>query len=295
MIGKTQIREFVEAARSDEAADLVRAALIIPYVEHPRVDREATLAEFERLGRRASERLAALGDRAGALDRVAALNVLLFDEEGFTGNETRYDDPRNSFLDDVVARRTGIPITLAVVYLEVASRAGFGLEGVNFPGHFLVRAPQAPADLTVDEDLLIDPFHRGALLSRTDCEKLLERHVGSETPFSTDLLLVAHKREILVRMLTNLKRLYVRFRSFPQARDITNLLLELDPVQAIERRDRGLLSYQLHDYRDALRDLEAYLQQLAPVPTQVDEELRQEYEQIWDHVKTLRRRLAAFN
>ena len=104
----------------------MRAALIIPYVEHPRVEREATLAEFDRLGRRAGERLAALGDRAGALDRVAALNVLLFDEEGFTGNETRYDDPRNSFLDDVVARRTGIPITLAVVYLEVAARAGSG-------------------------------------------------------------------------------------------------------------------------------------------------------------------------
>lgn len=295
MINETQVREFVEAARSDDASDLVRAALVIPYVEHPHVAREATLAEFDRLGRRASERFADLGERAGALDRVAALNVLLFDEEGFTGNETRYDDPRNSFLDDVVARRTGIPITLAVVYLEVAARAGFGLEGVNFPGHFLVRAPQEPTDPTIDEDLLIDPFHRGALLSRADCEKLLERHAGSETPFSSDLLMVAHKREILVRMLTNLKRLYVRFRSFPQARDITNLLLELDPVQAIERRDRGLLSYQLHDYRDALRDLEAYLQQLAPVPTQVDEELKQEYEQIWDHVKTLRRRLAAFN
>jgi regulator of sirC expression with transglutaminase-like and TPR domain len=295
MISKAQVREFVEAARSDDAADLVRAALIIPYVEHPRVAREATLAEFDRLGRRAGERLAALGDSAGALDRVAALNVLLFDEEGFSGNEARYDDPRNSFLDEVVARRTGIPITLAVVYLEVATRAGFGLEGVNFPGHFLVRATRQSIDLTVGEDLLIDPFHRGALLSGEDCEKLLQRHVGSETPFSNDLLSVANKRDILVRMLTNLKRLYVRFRSFPQARDITNLLLELDPVQAIERRDRGLLSYQLHDYRQALRDLEAYLQQLAPVPTQVDQELRQEYEQIWDHVKTLRRRLAAFN
>jgi regulator of sirC expression with transglutaminase-like and TPR domain len=295
MISPAQVDEFVSAARSADAADLVRAALIIPYVEERHVDREATLAEFDRLGRRARERLAALDAAADATDRVAALNTLLFDEEGFTGNETRYDDPRNSFLDEVIARRTGIPITLSVVYLEVASRAGFGLQGVNFPGHFLVRAPRTPTDELSESDLLIDPFHRGALLSRVDCERLLEQHVGTETPFSSDLLAVAHKREILVRMLTNLKRLYMRFRSFPQAREVTNLLLELDPVQAIERRDRGLLSYQLHDYRLALRDLEAYLQQLTPVSATVDEELRHEYEQIWEHVKTLRRRVAALN
>lgn len=295
MINQVLVREFVGAARSDAAADMVRAALIIPYVEHPLVDRDAALAEIERLGRRASERLTALGTLAPAADRIAALNTLLFDDEGFSGNETRYDDPRNSFLDEVIARRTGIPITLAVVYLEVAARAGFDLQGVNFPGHFLVRASPNTTALWSDGDLLIDPFHRGALLSQRDCERLLARHVGADTPFSSDLLVVAHKREILVRMLTNLKRLYVRFRSFPQAREVTNLLLEMDPVQAVERRDRGLLSYQLHDYRRALLDLEAYLQQLAPVPTAVDEELRQEYEQIWEHVKTLRRRLASFN
>ncbi len=102
MISKTRSGSSSRRPAATRPSDLVRAALIIPHVEHPRVAREATLAEFDRLGRRASERLAALGDRAGALDRVAALNVLLFDEEGFSGNEARYDDPRNSFLDDVV-------------------------------------------------------------------------------------------------------------------------------------------------------------------------------------------------
>jgi regulator of sirC expression with transglutaminase-like and TPR domain len=296
MITRAHIDEFVSATRSANPADLVRAALIIPYIEQLTVDREATLAELKRLGQRAGERLAKLGTEAGREDRVAVLNELLFDEEGFSGNETRYDDPRNSFLDVVIERRTGIPITLCVVYLEVAARAGFGLiDGVNFPGHFLVRAPTAPSRFWEDDDLLIDPYHRGALLSRHDCEKLLERQIGSETPLTQDMLAIAGKRDIVIRMLTNLKRLYVRFRSFPQARDVTNLLLELDPVQAVERRDRGLLSYQMHDYRRALIDLEAYLQQLAPVPTNVDEEFRQEYEQIWDHVKTLRRRLASFN
>ena len=296
MITRAHIDEFVNATRSANPGDLVRAALIIPYLEQPAVDREATIAELKRLGQRAGERLAKLG--AGSLreERIAILNQLLFDEEGFTGNETRYDDPRNSFLDVVVEQRTGIPITLSVVYLDVAARAGFGLiDGVNFPGHFLVRVPTAPSQFWEDEDLVIDPYHRGALLSRPDLEKMLARQLGSETPLTQDMLSIAGKRDIVIRMLTNLKRLYVRFRSFPQARDVTNLLLELDPVQAVERRDRGLLSYQLHDYRRALIDLEAYLQQLAPVPTGVDEELRQEYEQIWDHVKTLRRRLASFN
>jgi regulator of sirC expression with transglutaminase-like and TPR domain len=295
MMTDTQVAAFLTAAQSPDAADLVRAALIIPLVEHRVVDPAPTMAELDRLGQRARTLMEGLGGEATATDRIAALNSLLFDEEGFTGNETRYDDPRNSFLNEVMTRRTGIPITLAVVYLDVAWRAGFDLEGVNFPGHFLVRAPQAPIDLAIGEDLLIDPFHRGALLTRADCERLLERHVGGDTPFSRDLLASAHKHEILVRMLTNLKRLYVRFRSFPQAREVTNLLLALDPAQAMERRDRGLLSYQLHDYRPALRDLEGYLQQLAPVPKAVDDEVRQEYEQIWEHVKTLRRRLASFN
>jgi regulator of sirC expression with transglutaminase-like and TPR domain len=294
MISELVVREFLASAHSADEADLVPAALIIPRVEYATVDPEPALATLALLGERASTRVAALGPAASTRERLDVLNGLLFDEEGFTGNEARYEDPRNSFLHDVIARRTGIPITLAVVYIDVARRAGVMLEGINFPGHFLVRAPRV-ADLEAGDDIVIDPFHRGAFLSDHDCEQILRRHLGSDAVFSRELLASAHKRHILARMLTNLKRLYVRFRSFPHARDVTHLLYALDSSASMELRDRGLLAYQLQDFRGALRDLEAYLQQTLPIPAAVDEEKRQEFEQIWEHVKNLRRRLASFN
>ena len=138
-----------------------------------------------------------------------------------------YEDPRNSCLNEVLDRRTGIPITLALLYMEVARRAGVPVEGVNFPGHFLLRCP-APARHADAEDLIIDAFHGGALLSRD----LLRRRAGAARDedagedddagvFESRLLPHATKPQILARMLLNLKRIYVRMHSFPQARDIT--------------------------------------------------------------------------
>lgn len=295
MISELVVREFLASAHSQDEADLVQAALIIPRVEYATVDPEPALATLAYLGEQALTRVEALGPLASTRDRLDVLNRLLFDEEGFTGNEERYEDPRNSFLHDVIARRMGIPITLAVVYIDVARRAGLMLEGINFPGHFLVRAPRMRNDMSGDGDLVVDPFHRGVVLSDDDCEQILRRHLGTEAMFSRDLLAAAHKRHILARMLTNLKRLYVRFRSFPHARDVTHLLYALDSSASMELRDRGLLAYQLQDFRGALRDLEAYLQQTLPIPAAVDEEKRQEFSQIWEHVKNLRRRLASLN
>lgn len=289
MIPEALVQAFAAAAHSGDAADLAPAALVIPRVEYRAVDPEPALAELGRLGALAEARLAAMGPDVAPRARLEVLNRLLFEEERFTGNDARYDDPRNSFLNDVLDRRTGIPITLSLVYLDVARRAGLSLEGVNFPGHFLVRY------IVEGEELLIDPYHRGALLSDGDCQRLLTKQFDGELAFSRDLLVTANKRQILTRVLSVLKRLYVRFRSFPQARDVTHLLIALDPASAVEIRDRGLLSYQLHDYRLALHDLETYLQHLSPVPGQMDEETRREHDQIWDHVKTLRRRLATFN
>jgi regulator of sirC expression with transglutaminase-like and TPR domain len=290
MISDLLIEEFTAAANSGDDADLAPAALVIPRVEYQAVDPAPALAELVRLGTLAETRLVALGPSASRQEGIGVLNQLLFEEERFTANELRYDDPQNNFLNDVIRRRTGIPITLSLIYLDVGRRAGIPLEGVNFPGHFLVRS------MVEGEELLIDPYHRGVLLTDEDCQQLLAKQFDGELAFSRELLVTANKRQILTRVLSNLKRLYVRFRSVPQARDVTRLLVALDPGSAIEIRDRGLLSYQLHDYRLALRDLETYLQHLAPLPaTAVDDETRREHEQIWDHVKTLRRRLAAFN
>jgi regulator of sirC expression with transglutaminase-like and TPR domain len=223
---------------------------------------------------------------------VDILNAYLFDEEGFTGNRDRYDDPSNSFLNEVLERRTGIPITLALVYMEVARRAGLTVEGVNFPGHFLLRH-RAQRDSPYGRDLIIDAHHGGALLSEGMCRELFRRHGGHSGEWTPDVLGRATKSQILVRMLVNLKRSYVAMCSFAHARDVTELLLAIEPSALGELRDRGLLAYQLNDYQAALRDLQHYLQ-LTP-KSDLDEEQREEQATIWEHVKTLRRRVASLN
>jgi regulator of sirC expression with transglutaminase-like and TPR domain len=303
-----QVAAALERAMNAPAEDLAPAALAIARVEYPSLDPAPYFEALDRMGREAAARVAHAGG-AGGQESIHALNEYLYDEQGFTGNRERYDDPRNSFLNEVLDRRTGIPISLAVVYLEVARRAGIRVDGVNFPGHFLLRAPDAEAGAR-GEVLIIDPFHGGALLSEVDCRELLRQHVGDEAAFDRGLLAPATRHSIIVRMLVNLKRLYVRMRSFPQARFISDLLLTVDPSALSELRDRGLLAYHLQDFGAALRDLEAYLR-LVPKQTDPsleggdparsssaeadDEDARSEDSQIWEHVKTLRKRVAGFN
>ena len=296
---EARARRLAALARDPAADALARGALVVASVEHGDLDPEPVLDTLEAMGHEAERRLARV---AGVEDRVAALSDYLFDDLGFRGNEARYDDPRNSFLNDVLQRRLGIPITLAVLYLHVGRRAGLPLEGVNFPGHFLVRAASGAPH---EPDLLIDVFHRGAILREADCQRLLERHAGGEVILTAEALATADTRQTLTRMATNLKRLYVRSRSFPQALDVTHLLVALDEASTVELRDRGLLAYQLKRFPEALRDLERYLKLLSPPfpagPTapagagEEESEDRKEYEQIWEHVKTLRRRVSGYN
>ena len=289
--------------------DLASAALAIARVEYPSLNPGPYLATLDRMGEEAAARL-----RNGGGDSVRAFNEYLYDEQGFAGNRERYDDPRNSFINEVLDRRTGIPISLAVVYLEVARRAGLQVDGINFPGHFLLRARDAISSDARPEVVIIDPFHGGARLSEYDCRQLLRQHVGDEAAFDTTLLAPATRHDIVVRMLVNLKRLYVRMRSFPQARFISSLLLGIDPSAISELRDRGLLAYHLQDFPAALRDLEEYLR-LVPKSSEPGEhdlianhgeddsgedERQPEADpddatQIWEHVKTLRKRVASFN
>ena len=195
--------------------DLAPAALAIARVEYPSLDSQPYLATLDRMGEEAHARIGATSDLPQE-ESVRAFNEYLYDEQGFAGNRERYDDPRNSFLNEVLDRRTGIPISLAVIYLEVARRAGLRVDGMNFPGHFLLRAGQGSTSNTGTEVVIIDPFHGGAQLSSYDCRQLLRQHVGDDAAFDTTLLLPATRHDIVVRMLVNLKRLYVRMRSFPR-------------------------------------------------------------------------------
>ncbi|HEV8319360.1 MAG TPA: transglutaminase-like domain-containing protein [Vicinamibacterales bacterium] len=281
-------------AANSSGIGLAQTALVIARIEYPRLDPNPYLTRLDRMGdaaRRAIEHHIATTGDTSTLGCVNGLNAYLFGEQGFVGNEEKFEDPRNSCLNEVIERRTGIPITLSLVYMEVAQRAGLHVDGVNFPGHFLVRCPQTGRESGVG--LIIDPFNGGALLSEQDCRVLLQRHVGSEVAFDKALLMPATRTQILLRMLLNLKRIYVHMRSFPQARVVTELLLALSPSALSELRDRGLLAYHLNDLTGALRDLQAYLK-LSSM-SEMDDTAREEHEQIWEHVKTLRRRVASLN
>jgi regulator of sirC expression with transglutaminase-like and TPR domain len=282
------------AAANASGTTLAPAALLIARIEYPRLDVEAYVAKLDAMGELARKAVQRHLDRTGDGSRLAcikAVNECLFEELHFVGNREKYEDPRNSCLNEVLDRRTGIPITLCVVYMEVARRAGLHIDGVNFPGHFLVRCPEIGS--RGSSGLIIDPFHGGALLSEHDCRLLLQRQVGSEVAFSKSLLAPTTRSQIVVRMLINLKRIYVHMRSFPQARDVTELLLAMTPSALSELRDRGLLAYHLNDVTGALRDLQTYLK-LSSL-SELDKESREEQEQIWEHVKTLRRRVASLN
>jgi regulator of sirC expression with transglutaminase-like and TPR domain len=281
------------AAINAPGTGLALAALVIARIEFPRLDPEPYLGRLDAMGdaarRSIEETVASTGDNS-TLSLLRGINHYLFEQQNFSGNRDRYEDPRNSCLNEVLDRRTGIPITLSVVYMEVAHRAGLQIDGVNFPGHFLVRCPEISGRHS--SGLIIDPFHGGALLTEYDCRRLLQR-VDGDVAFTKSLLAPATRLQIVVRMLLNLKRLYVHMRSFPQARDVTELLLAMTPSALSELRDRGLLAYHLNDVTGALRDLQTYLK-LAGM-SELDKEERAEHEQIWEHVKTLRRRVAGLN
>jgi regulator of sirC expression with transglutaminase-like and TPR domain len=320
MVSEHLVRSFTHVALSPDP-DLAVAALMIARVEYPKLDAGPYLDLLDSLGREAARRVEAA--KPDATDqppahvnpqtyaRVMALNDYLFREQRFVGNDLHYEDPRNSFLNEVLDRRTGIPVTLALVYMEVARRAGLVVEGVNMPGHFLVRCPARRGAVLADgpakagphvrdvldqdpdgRDLIIDAHH-GAFLTEEACGELMRRHAGDEAVWDVHLLGHATKPQILARVLLNLKRIYVRMYSFPQARNITELLLAVDPSATNELRDRGLLAYHLNDFSAALRDLQAYLQRVSK--SDVDEDERNEQAQIWEHVKSLRRRVASLN
>jgi regulator of sirC expression with transglutaminase-like and TPR domain len=283
--------ELVEAAASP-ADNLPYCALLLARVAYPRLDPAPSLRELERMGAMARDHLEiGLGGRPRRRMRLRIVTEFVFGQLGFTGNHEQYDDPRNSLLNDVLTRRTGIPITLATVFIDIARRAGLAVEGVNFPGHFLVRCLPDEHEPEEREPLLIDPFHAGAVLTTQECTRLLRTQLGAEALLEPGMLRTATKRDTLVRMLLNLKRAYVRLRSFPQAHAVAELLVALDPSALAELRDRGLLASQIRKDASALRDLQAWLAH-APDANEQDRESRQ---QIWEHVKELRRRMAGMN
>jgi len=284
------VDEFVREATSPDD-NLPHCALLMARVAYPELDPAPFLRQLQQMGATARDHLEiGLGGSPPRRMRLRIVTEFVYGQLGFTGNHDQYDDPRNSLFNDVLSRRTGIPITLALVFIDVARSAGLSVEGVNFPGHFLVRCVSDAHDRTDASPLLVDPFHAGALLTDAECTRLLRANVGGDAVLEPDMLRTASKRDILLRMLLNLKRAYVRLRSLAQAHAVTELLVALDPGALNELRDRGLLASQLHDYASALRDLETWLRLASAGDGERDDRA-----QVWDHVKDLRRRMASMN
>ena len=287
------LADLIADAADRPGPELAAPAFLVARIEYPRLDPDPYLDRLEQMGDAAFHFVARdPGQDAPLAARIDAVNRYLFGELGFTGNREQFDDPRNSCLNEVMDRRKGIPITMALIYIEVARRAGIRSEGVNCPGHFLVRCLQDLHTNDPSEGMIVDPFHDGAILNEAEVRQLLEPHL-SEAAFEPSLLGRASRRQILVRMLLNLKKLYVKMHSFPQARATTDALLALQPSSLADLRDRGLLAYHMNDFSHALRDLEAYLK-VARLSDQ-DDDQKKETEQVWEHVKTLRRRVAQLN
>ncbi|MFQ3627784.1 MAG: transglutaminase-like domain-containing protein, partial [Cyanobacteriota bacterium] len=195
---------------------------------------------------------------------VQTLNRYLYEDLGYRGNTARYYDPRNSYLNDVIERRQGIPITLSLVYLEVANRIGLPMVGVGMPGHFLIRPTVA------DMDLYIDPFHQGTVMFAEDCQERLSQVYGQPVELRPEFLQPVSHRQFLARMLANLKMIYWNQQDWPRSLSMVERILLLFPDALQEQRDRGILYYHLGRWIEASVDLEAYLDQ---VPTARDVDL----------------------
>jgi regulator of sirC expression with transglutaminase-like and TPR domain len=244
-------KDFRQAVQQVETEiDLGRAALAIATHEYPNLDIDAYLSRIEQLGTAAEVHLRAKPD---VYRSIAALNYVFFEEHGFRGNREQYFDPKNSFLNEVLDRKTGIPISLSVLYMEVARRIGLSLQGIGFPGHFLVKYVGDP------EEIFLDPFNQGEILSLRSLERMLYRLYGGKVVLEPHFLEPTSKKQILRRMLNNLKIIYLRNNEFIKGLSVVERLLIVDPASGEDLKDRGLIYLQLECFKQALEDLEAYL------------------------------------
>jgi regulator of sirC expression with transglutaminase-like and TPR domain len=242
------------AGRPESSFELARAALLVAAEADPRVDVDGELARLDRWG----ETLAARIDPSwNNLQRLARLRSFVYEELGFRGDRITYFSPSNSLLHQVVERRRGIPLTLAIVMMELGWRIGIPFEGVGFPGHFLVRLTGEP------EDLLLDPYQRGMSVHEEDCRAMLQESTGGAMAFEPGLLASVGKREMIVRLLHNLKAAWLRAGDDAAALTAVERLLVLAPADPVETRDHGLLLYRTGRWGAALEALGSYLR-LAP-------------------------------
>jgi len=290
MAARERVRQaFISLiAGNDASIDLARAALLIAAEEYPALDIDQYMARLTELADKVRLRLQ---EQQGSPNPpatkdeyvvvLAAMNTLLFEQERFRGNRIDYYNPQNSFLNRVLERRLGIPLTLSLIYMEVGKRLGLHIDGIGMPFHFMVRCSFAG-----DEPLYIDPYEKGRFLNETDCRQRLSQIFKNEKDFDPSWLEPLGTRQILLRMLTNLKHIYIHRKDFRRALMACDRILLLNPTLAIELRDRGVVNFHLKYYSRAIHDLGTYIE-LAPEASDI-EEIRQQ-------IKVIRQLIAMMN
>ncbi len=267
------IQAFASLVRpeiDDERIDMLRAALTFARIEEPRLDVEHYVRRVDALAKRVAAKIVAAenSDTDDPVQMIAALNEVLFQEEVFRGNTVDYYSPRNSFLQHVLDRQLGIPISLALVYMEVARRVEFPLFGVGMPGHFLLKHYDVDGRST-----LIDVFERGSIVTEEDCRQKLNSIYAGQLSLQPEFLLPVTRRQMLTRMLNNLRSVYISQRDFRRAVQVVDLILVIYPRSPEDVKQRAVLRFNLDDYRGALSDFDEYVK-MSPDASDA-EEIRQ--------------------
>jgi regulator of sirC expression with transglutaminase-like and TPR domain len=270
--------QLVSDDLDEHQISLARAALTIARMDYPNLDVDSFLQRLDWYAARVEQMLPHVPETDQV---ISALNYVLFREEEFRGNQEDYYDPRNSFLNEVLDRKVGVPITLALVYMEVAHRIGFPLFGVGMPGHFLLKHYDVDG-----RETLIDPFISGTILTHTDCQNRLDQIYAGQMPLQPEFLNTVTRRQMLTRMLNNLRQIYLSQRDFKRALVVVDLVLAIYPRSAEDMKERAMLRYSAGQLRGAAEDFETYIR-MAPEASDADE-MRQT-------ALSLRRRLATLN
>ncbi|WP_041933265.1 transglutaminase-like domain-containing protein [Gloeothece verrucosa] len=241
---------YQEIHQPDAQIDLAKASLYLAQQEYPKLDIDEYLNALDTMAQEIKERLP---DSFYPLKIIQTINHYLFEDLGFEGNRTDYYDPRNSFLNQVIDRRTGIPITLSVVYLEIAKRLDFPMVGIGMPGHFIIRPNFEEAGI------FVDAYNQGEILFEQDCEQRLQEVYQQPVKLEPHFLEPVTNQQILGRILTNLKYIYLNGQQFFKALTILEYILLIFPNHPLELRDRGLIYYHLGETQKASQDLGFYL------------------------------------
>jgi regulator of sirC expression with transglutaminase-like and TPR domain len=249
--------------------DLAELALLIARDEYPSLDVEAELAELGAMAHELRPRL--LGSLAA---RVASLSRYLFHEQGFEGDQRDYYDPLNSYLNEVLIRRVGLPISLSILAVGVGTRAGLEVCGVGLPGHFVAKATRD------GQEVIFDPFHGGRLLTTEQCEALVEQVVGTPFVATPEALEAVTAAQVAQRVLTNLKGSYLRRRDFARAARVIGRIRQLCPDDVTQRRDLGVSLLQAGRPGRAIDELSAYLEREPMDADAVRELLEQAREEV---------------